>query len=325
MTDAQIGVVVIGRNEGARLVACLASLRPIGLPVVYVDSGSTDGSRDVAREAGAAVVALDLARPFTAARARNEGAAALTHAHPGLRFVQFVDGDCTVAPGWIGAAAAFLTAEPRYAAACGRRRERFPDASLYNRLADIEWATPVGDALSCGGDALFRLEAFGQVGGYDAGLIAGEEPELCSRLRAQGWSIRRLDEEMTAHDMAMHRVGQWWRRSVRAGFAYAEVSRMTARHGTPVFVREERRALAWGIGIPAATIALALTVPWLAWLPPLILAAQVARLTWRRRRGQAPLGYAALMTLGKFAETEGILRYWRARLGRGRRLIIEYR
>ena len=36
-----------------------------------------------------------------------------------------------------------------------------------------------------------RVEAFEAVGGYRAQLIAGEEPELCVRLREIGWKIWR--------------------------------------------------------------------------------------------------------------------------------------
>ena len=38
-----VDAVVIGRNEGARLIACLDSLQGQVRRVVYVDSGSTDG------------------------------------------------------------------------------------------------------------------------------------------------------------------------------------------------------------------------------------------------------------------------------------------
>jgi len=47
-----IDAVVIGRNEGERLVACLASLGGEIRRAVYVDSGSTDGSVAAARAAG---------------------------------------------------------------------------------------------------------------------------------------------------------------------------------------------------------------------------------------------------------------------------------
>ena len=308
MADA-VGIVVIGRNEGARLIACLASLRPLDLPIVYVDSASTDGSRDVAHANGAIVVELDLARPFTAARARNEGVAALVRAHPALDHVQFVDGDCVVAPDWIDTARAFLMREPDYAVACGRRRELHPAASFYNRLADHEWDTPVGDAPACGGDALMRLSAFRAVGGFDDAMIAGEEPELCARLRAAGWRVRRLDAEMTGHDAATYRFGQWWRRAVRSGFGYAQAWRTTRRSGA-LYRRELARALAWTIGPTVLSLAAGAAHPAGLLLGPAAWGAQIARLAWRDGVGSIDAWRrAALLMVGKAAETWGVLKY----------------
>jgi GT2 family glycosyltransferase len=313
-----VGAVAIGRNEGGRLERCLASLLPAVDRVVYVDSGSTDGSVEKARAAGAEVVELDLSVPFTAARARNAGLARLAEGGAPA-FVQFVDGDCEVRPGWIPRARAFLEAHPEVVVACGRRRERHPEASLWNRLIDREWDTPVGEAKACGGDALMRTEAVLAVGGYDPTLIAGEEPELCVRLRRAGGRVWRLDAEMTLHDAAMTRFGQWWRRSARAGHAYAEGmalhGRPPERHG----VDRVRRALVWGLGLPALALLGAVVTPW-SLLLLLVYPAQVVRLS--RREGW-PRG--AFMTLGKFPEAQGIATYvWRRATGRRGRL-IEYK
>ena len=193
-----VGVVAIGRNEGDRLKQCLEAAGRKAPHVVYVDSGSHDGSVALARRLGAAVVELDPALPFTAARARNAGFARLRQLCPGLEFVQFVDGDCELDAAWMDAALAHMRMHPSAAVACGRRRERFPEASIYNRLCEVEWDVPTGLVGSCGGDALLRVSAFEEVGGYAAGLIAGEEPDLCRRLRVLGWEIWRLDAEMTA-------------------------------------------------------------------------------------------------------------------------------
>lgn len=310
-----VEAVVIGRNEGARLVACLASLQGEVARIVYVDSGSTDGSVEAAHAAGAEVVMLDMRAPFTAARARNAGLGRVR-----TPFVQFVDGDCTVQPGWIEAALDHMAADPRCGVVCGRRREMHPGASIYNRLCDIEWDTPVGAAQSCGGDALMRRAALEEVHGFDSGLIAGEEPDLCLRLRARGWTIWRLGVEMTRHDADMHRFGQWWRRAGRAGHAYAEGA---ARHGAPPYrhwVRETRRALIWGAALPFAVL-----IGGLIWPPILLIAlaypAQILRLGMQR----GDWGWALFTVLGKFPEAGGALRYYIARL-RGRSLgLIEYK
>lgn len=319
--DPRIAAVAIGRNEGARLRRCLASLQGRAGRIVYVDSGSTDGSPEAAAAAGAQVVRLDLARPFTAARARNEGFAALMQVGAPPAYVQFVDGDCELQPGWLAAAAAFLDGHPDVAAVCGRRRERHPGQSVYNRLIDREWDTPPGEALACGGDVLMRGAAFRAAGGFDPGLIAGEEPELCVRLRAAGWRIWRLDAEMTLHDAAITRFGQWWRRTRRAGYAYAEGAAMHGAAPERHRVAHTRRALIWGLALPLAVLALAVPAPWLALLLALAWPVQVARLA--RRRGD--LAEAVFLTLGKIPEALGVLDYHRTRLSGRRRGLIEYK
>jgi glycosyltransferase involved in cell wall biosynthesis len=321
-------VVVIGRNEGERLRRCLASVVPQADAVVYVDSGSTDDSVAIAKQSGAEVVNLDMRQVFTAARARNAGFDRVKQIAPHADFVQFVDGDCEVVPGWLAAAQAFLEAHPGVAAACGRRRERFPERSVYNMLCDIEWNTPVGEARSCGGDVLMRRAALDQVGGYRPDLIAGEEPELCVRLRAQGWRIWRLDAEMTLHDAAMTRFAHWWKRTMRSGFAYAHGAHL---HGAPPerhWVRETRSAWAWGLGIPLATAFGAVWVgPWagLGWL---VYPLQVARLTLRRDAGvdfKQQAQRALFLVLGKFPEALGQLKFHVLRLRGQQAKLIEYK
>jgi GT2 family glycosyltransferase len=323
-----LAVVAIGRNEGVRLRTCLASALATGMAavVVYVDSGSTDGSVSMAHGLGCSVVNLDLCIPFTAARARNEGFARALQLQPGLTHLQFVDGDCEIVGGWLQTALTFLQANPDVAAACGRRRERFPKRSIYNQLCDIEWNTPVGQTKSCGGDVLMRADALQSVGGYRSSLIAGEEPELCVRLRAAGWRIWRLDHDMTLHDAAILRFGQWWSRSKRAGHAFAEGA---ALHGAPPerhWVRESRSAWVWGAALPIGIVAsMILLGPWALALCA-IFPFQVVRL-WRRvgHTVAKPAWYALFLVLGKFPEMLGQLNFVMGSL-RGRRSgLIEYK
>jgi hypothetical protein len=320
---ATVAAVVIGRNEGPRLEACLASLRGRVVRTVYVDSGSSDGSVAAARRLGAEVVELDRGLPFTAARARNAGLAALA-AGETPDYVQFVDGDCTVDPGWIAAATWFLDGRPGAAVVCGRRRERFPGASVYNRLCDWEWDTPVGLAKACGGDALMRTAAVVGASGYRASLIAGEEPELCLRLRRAGWEVWRIDAEMTIHDASIHRFGQWWRRSRRAGYAFAEGAALHGgapeRHG----VAETRRALAWSL-LPPALAAVLAPLGGAAFLALLAYPLQVTRLAARRGLGRrAAWEHAGFTVLAKLPEALGVAEFHLMRL-RGGRTLIEYK
>jgi hypothetical protein len=322
--NQSLAVVAIGRNEGERLRACLASL-PAGVRCVYVDSGSTDGSVDRAWRAGAEVVELPPGTPFTAALARNAGLAPLDPVR--TPHVQMIDGDCALAPGWLDAAEAALAADPGLAVVFGRRRERFPERSLYNQLCDDEWNVPVGEARSCGGDALFRLAALNEAGGYPDTMIAGEEPDLCLRLRQRGWRIARIDAEMTQHDAAMTRFGQWWRRSVRAGHAFAELAWRNRGWADPHWTGALRSSPGWALGIPLAIGLAVLVLGAPALLLVLVYPAQVARLAWKERRAgwRFALGKAVLLVVSRFSQTLGAAQYvWRRLTGATPRL-IEYK
>ena len=322
-----IGAVVIGRNEGQRLKTCLESLRKQMHDVVYVDSGSTDSSVEIAKSIGVNVINLDLRIPFTAARARNEGALFIQNHHPQIEFIQFVDGDCEVQSGWLSKAAIFLESSDDYAVVCGRRRERYPNASVFNQLCDMEWNTPIGEAISCGGDALVRVEAFQQVNGYRESLIAGEEPEMCFRMREQGWRIMRLDAEMTLHDAAMTKVSQWWKRHKRAGHAYAESYYLHGKTEEHFRFKEIRSNIIWALILPAVLI-VSLWQPVVLWLL-LVYPLQLLRLTIRDKKQDTSFTHSLIVAtsnvLSKFPQTLGIMTFYKNFLTGKRQKIIEYK
>lgn len=331
-----IGVVVIGRNEGERLRRCLESVRHGAARVVYVDSGSTDGSVEMAQELGVDVVDLDMTQPFTAARARNEGTCRLQEMDQDLKFVQYVDGDCEIAEGYLVAAAEALRTSPELAAVAGRLRERFPENSIYNRLCDMEWNTPVGEVGAVGGVSMFRISDVASVGGFDPTLIAGEEPELCVRLRLKDRKIRRIDVEMGWHDAAMTRFGQWWRRATRGGHAALEGAAMHGFGPTRHKIADVRRTLIWGAVLPiASAVLLSVAVfvwPW-AGLGVLVIAVLYGLWAIRMFRRYRIIGVdsrtALIATwfafLGRFASLVGFARYlWYRATRRGPKL-IEYK
>jgi colanic acid/amylovoran biosynthesis glycosyltransferase len=327
--SVRVGAVAIGRNEGERLARCLESLQPAVDRIVYVDSGSQDGSVARALRLGIDVVELDAARPFSAARARNAGVRRLRELEPGLELVQLIDGDCVLAPGWIEAACRFLSAEPGAAVACGRLREVHPEASVYNWLIDLEWDTPVGDVPGCGGICMVRADAFAEVGGFNEALVAGEEPELCLRLRRTGRRIVRLPFEMAGHDAALTRFSQWWRRRVRAGHAVAQSAHLHRGSSERYCVRELLSSLVWGAALPLlALLVAAFSLRASAALLALYAIPLFRSYRAQRRRGR-PVSAAALNALdcvvGKLAELQGNLLF-AARLWTGRNATaIEYK
>ncbi len=322
-----VGVVVIGRNEGERLQRCLSSVAGSAGRLAYVDSGSTDGSVTMAASLGAEVVELDGAKPFTAARARNAGLEKLLQLRADLQYVFFVDGDCEVTHGWIGEAVRFLESHADVAVVCGSRRERHPERSIYNLLCDIEWdSSPAGETGACGGDAVMRVAAFRQVGGFESKLICGEEPELCARLRTAGWRVWRLASDMTVHDAAIYHLAQWWQRTVRVGYGYAMFMRLESVRHDRLWIDRCRRSWLWSLGVPALTAALALALGRWALLLLALYPLQVARLALRgKRSARENWARAAALVLGHFAEMHGQLKFHLQRYRGARSGLIEYK
>lgn len=326
-----IGVVVIGRNEGARLGKSLASISS-GVPVIYVDSGSSDNSVQVARSMDAAVLCLDPAKPYSAARARNEGFEWLMQAHPRLDWVQFVDGDCELAPGWLAAAVQALRAEPKRALVTGKLEELAPTASVYNRLCAMEWDAPAGDLEDCGaigGIFAVRADIFAALGGFREDVVAGEDSEFGVRVGLAGHTITRLPAAMATHDADMQHFRQWWRRAVRGGHAIGQRAAINGATRARDCVRERRSTFVWGLALPAVAIATAWPTRGIAVAlvacAYLYLGSRIA--LYRRRRGAAwsdALLYARYTVLGKLANAVGLLSYLRAEQ-RGRFQIIEYK
>lgn len=334
-TPSTVGVVVIGRNEGDRLKRCLHSLVGTVELIVYVDSGSTDDSVTFAQSLGVNVVDLDLSKPFTMARGRNEGFDRLLQLKPDVDYVQFIDGDCQVVAGWIDKARTTLDENDKLVAVAGLRHERYPEASLYNHLCDIEWNGPCGIVRSTGGDVMLRAQAFKKVGGFNITMIAGEEGEMMFRLREQGWQVCRLDESMTLHDAAMTRFGQWYKRTLRSGHAYAEGMSLHGKSPERYNVRPVISALAWGFGMPTVAIGCLL----LAWFWPwaLIGTAAVAALTilsWVRimqrrwitsRNLTESILFSTFCLLAKLPQAMGVAWFFRNRLRGTHSGLIEYK
>lgn len=322
--SANVGVVVIGRNEGGRLIQCLDSLRRFP-KCVYVDSGSTDGSVQRAIESHAFVVELEIPPNFTAARARNVGIAKLLLEDPEIEFIQTVDADCEIHSGWIDAGLAALANEPRLAATFGRLRERYPNRSIYNAICDDSWNAPIGEFPIVGGVAMFRTAALREANFYNGDMIAGEEPDLAVRMRKSGWRIRRIDAEMGFHDADIMRFGQWWARTRRTGHAYGELAYRHPDAEDPKWHRTVLSIVFWGGLMPvclAVAILLAIAVSRYFWI-----AVAAGLLAWtsrvvqqaimKRKAGLTPkiaAAFGALVMIGKIPQFFGLCLYHRNRL-----------
>lgn len=325
-----IGTVIIGRNEGERLKRCINSAKNCSRAVVYVDSGSTDGSVEWAVSQSVEVVELDLNVPFTAARARNEGLSKLIELLPDLHYVHFIDGDCYFEDGWVDTAVEFLDSHHEVALVCGIRKEIDPDASIYNYLCDIEWDGPKGDIKESGGDFLIRAEIMKDVGGFSPEIIAGEEPDLCFRIRKKGWRIYRLPAVMTHHDADIHTFSQWWKRNLRSGHAYANIAYLHFGSEEKIYQKETLSNVVWGFGIPLVFI-----VSSVVWPPAFVAGvmlyaylfykcANYARNDMKLLLRQSAI-YSFFIVLGKFPHMFGVVQYVFRRIFRRKYTLIEYK
>ena len=335
-----VAVVIIGRNEGERLFSCLTSVLAMNYPselveVIYVDSSSTDSSAGLARRMGVKCIVLN--GPTTAARGRNAG-----WTQTEAPFILFLDGDTLLHPDFVASAITHFGetseagAQPKQplAGVYGNRRETRTADSIYNAIFDLDWNSQPGFSLFFGGDALVRREALAAVSGYNPLLIAGEEPDLCRRMRGLGYKILHIDEPMTLHDLAMYRFSQYWRRSVRTGYAYAEVSTRYAKTDDPLWSAESKsniiRAVVWWWG-PILALVLSVLVhsvaPFALFLVAafLVFARTAAKATQKTHSLPLLLAYSLHSHLQQIPILFGQLRYHKQRRSGGNAAIIEYK
>ena len=291
-----------------------------------LDSDSKDESVQLAVNHGAEIVELDATARFTAARARNAGFKRIFELAPDLAYVQFLDGDSEILDGWTEQALSFMESNPDVGVTCGRLHERHPERSIYNWLCDKEWDRPVGEIGACGGIAMMRVRALTQAKGFREDLIAGEESELCVRLRAAGWRIWRLDTDMASHDAAMNRFAQWWARNTRSGYSFAQGAYLHGGSPGRHFVWESIRPWLWGVGVPLMSIFTTLLFgPW--GLVPLL--SYPLNVLQKVVRGRGPLTDRVLLSsfyvLGHFAESWGQIKFLRDRLFGRQAQLIEYK
>lgn len=281
-TAPLVSVVVIGRNEGERLERCLLSVQQARwaghrFELIYVDSRSTDQSVERALAMGAKALVLDDASPC-AAKARNLGWQVASG-----EFILFLDGDTELHADFVLHALRTL-AEPRLCAVWGHRRESRPQQSIYTRVLDLDWVYPTGRTLYFGGDVLVRRAALAEVNGFDPTVKAGEEPELCARLRAAGWEIEHIDVPMTLHDLAVTSFRAYCLRAYRSGIAYAEVAERMRLRGDVLWQREARRDFWHGwvfVCAPFVFLAALWLQPVMAWVLLGLAALYIGRTAYR--------------------------------------------
>lgn len=317
---APVGVVVIGRNEGDRVLKALESVPRHVEAVVYVDSDSTDGSRAIVEAAGYATVHLTPPPALCAARGRNAGFEHVSSSAGTITFVQFVDGDCVLRAGWIESAVTYFAKNANVGVVAGELSELGANRSIFRRILDLEWRGQLGAVPSTGGIFMARRAVLESVGGFDPSLRLGEEAELCGRVRDAGWQIHRISAPMAIHDSGFRGFADWWKRGVRSG----EAIMIASASDQPAIRSGGRRrilsTLAWGAFLPLVMLSSALLGIFVHWNAYLVLAVlafgatlQVARISASARRKYGwphrhALLYAVHVLFAKVPESLGVFR-----------------
>ena len=322
MAMDNVGVVVIGRNEGERLTPCLNSILHCGIPCVYVDSQSTDSSVETAKKMGVETVVLDDSSPINASRARNTGFSHIIERHPSLVYIHFIDADCELNDDWLQSACEVLDVQQDVSIVVGRLHEKYRNDAIYMRLCDIDWYIKPGYTHKCGGIFTVRRQVYAELDGFDTSLIAGADPEFCHRLGQTGGKILVIDADMGTHDSAMTKFSQWWKRATKVGYAYANGSQWAGK--------QVKSLLVWGVAVPLLiTLMSVFLSSWLLllWLIYLI---QIVRVF----ASDIDIGtssrydrflYSSFCILAKFPQAKGALTYYVKRFLGKRQKLIEYK
>lgn len=308
-----VGIVIIGRNEGAKLEEVFGAVKHANCPIIYVDSDSSDNSLQIAKSQGIETLSLQGVPNLNASKARNAGYRKLIEKHPSLQFIQFLDGDCTLINGWVSEALNLIQQRIDVAIICGTLAEKNHHISNYKLLSSLEWKAPIGEVLFTGGNFLIRKSSFEQVGQWDEDIIAAEDNVICHKIRQAGWKILRANVKMAVHDSSIVNFYSFWNRCVRTGYAFAQVASKFGHENHNMFTREVRSTIIFGGIIPLLIL---VCLFWNPWISLALLSAYLALFVkiyiklpgdWSQSES---LIYAASCVISKFPGFYGILKYY---------------
>lgn len=240
-----ISVIVIGKNEGPRLEACLTSvqqaLRMLAYELIYVDSRSADDSISIARAHGARCFMLE-ETDTTAGLGRYAG----TQAAKG-EYLLFLDGDMQLQPGFVERAMMKMAAEG-YDGACGMREDRYmKNGEVVSVVSNYFQCTAERIVPEFGGAIFLKAEALAKAGGWSPDTIACEEAELHARLLDAGCRIVELPIPMIVHcDAVREDRGVMGVLLSRRRLGEGQAMRCAMAHGKPgAYLRREKEKFAF--------------------------------------------------------------------------------
>jgi glycosyltransferase involved in cell wall biosynthesis len=177
----KISIVVPAFNEEKILGSSLAAIKqsaqalhPHSWELIVCDNNSTDRTTEIARAAGATVV---FERQNQISRARNRGAAAATG-----DWLIFVDADSFPTPALFARAVTLMNQRNCAGGGC---LVKLDEHHLWSSVLLLFWNTVSRTMRWAAGSFIFcDARLFREICGFSTDLFAGEELDLCKRLKS---------------------------------------------------------------------------------------------------------------------------------------------
>ena len=214
-TTPSLSIIIITRNEAANIGLVIesalqeAAIYP-GTEIVVVDSASTDETIEIARQYPIGVFCMPPTWQLSAAAGRYIG-----YLNTSGEYILHLDGDMALVQGWLGKALPYMAANPQLAGCNGYWENIYKEEGkiIYREMHEWEEGVGLEQVEEFGGAALYRRAALDKVGGFNPYIYSYEEPELCARLRAVGYELVRLPEQIGEHyGLPEHSVASYKRR-----------------------------------------------------------------------------------------------------------------
>lgn len=255
-----VSIIIKTLNEAERLPATLESALAAAGPdgeVIVADSGSTDGTVEIAQRHGVTLVQIAPSEQPSCGLGPQLG-----YQYSKGDYLCLMDGDMLLDPEFLGKAVAFLEANPDVGGVGGRvvemNLENLEFARRMSRGGAEYNAGPV-DRLNGGG--LYRREAVASVGYLsDRNLHGYEEFDLGVRMRQVGWGLHRLDTPFVQHFGYRMNAYALLLRRWRSKYLYGTGEVLRAATGKPhlwSLLRDIRELRLWA-AVYAGALALAL-------------------------------------------------------------------
>jgi len=308
-----VSIIIIGKNEESNLGNCFRSVLEMDYPadrfeVIYVDTGSTDRSLEIARKSNVRAVEEHAQFP-SPGLARNRGIQEAQY-----DIIHFIDGDMTIDSGYLRKAVSFLDTD-RIACVIGNVSERRSDRSFLARVLNYPWSIRrSGFVEAPGAGGTFLKGVLQMINGYNPLILKGQETELGYRIRQKGYRIYKIEHTMGVHHYGINNLCDLAKRSYLMGISYGMILTMPREQSYADLFWRARNMLAQGIIFLVLVLILVITgKPLFLLFLPVVTVLYVLLRYWKdvfRRKDWYGYAYYMLMHLNKPVVFFGIISFF---------------